>query len=160
MPQFPLVPEDFDVPLTFSGPGFRLIPLGPEHNASDHAAWTSSIDHIRNTPGFRDGAWPPAAGMSLDENLKDLVRHADQFRAREVFTYTVLEDAGRGEDAGHAEVIGCLYIHASRSGDGTVQATSWVRADRAALDRPLYEAVSAWLTTEWPLLGELRYEAR
>ena len=36
----------------------RLSPLGPEHNASDYAAWTSSIDHIRATPGFPDGSWP------------------------------------------------------------------------------------------------------
>jgi hypothetical protein len=27
---------------------------------------------------------------------------------------------------------------------------SWVRADRADLDAPLYEAVTAWLTADWP----------
>lgn len=32
--------------------------------------------------------------------------------------------------------------------DARVQ--SWVRADRHDLDRPLFEAVRAWLRTEWP----------
>ncbi|UJW29792.1 hypothetical protein L3Q67_31775 [Saccharothrix sp. AJ9571] len=33
-------------------------PLGPQHNRADHAAWTSSIEHIRSTPGYPDGDWP------------------------------------------------------------------------------------------------------
>ena len=28
----PFVPDGFEVPLSFDGPGFRLEPLGPEHN--------------------------------------------------------------------------------------------------------------------------------
>ena len=50
-----LVPDQFDVPLAFEGPGFRLEPLEPEHNERDHDAWMSSIDHIRATPGFGQG---------------------------------------------------------------------------------------------------------
>ena len=70
----PFVPPDFEVPLALTGPGFRLEPLGPEHNERDHQAWSSSIDHIRATPGFPDGNWP--SPMSLERNLEDLVRHA------------------------------------------------------------------------------------
>ena len=43
----------------------------------DHAAWMSSIDHIRSTPGFdeqEEPDWPVA--MTLEANLEDLVRHA------------------------------------------------------------------------------------
>ena len=43
----PLVPDEFDVPVAFEGPSFRLEPLGPEHNERDHEAWMSSIYHIR-----------------------------------------------------------------------------------------------------------------
>src|SRR5664279_591362 len=53
------VPVGFDPPTSLATDQFRLEPLGPEHNQADHAAWTSSIDHIRSTPGFADGNWPP-----------------------------------------------------------------------------------------------------
>ena len=63
---------------------FRLRPLGTEHNEADHAAWTSSIEHIRATPGFEGRSWPRA--MTLEENLEDLRMHAAHFAAREGFT--------------------------------------------------------------------------
>jgi hypothetical protein len=46
------VPADFDVPERFEDAGFRLVPLGPEHNERDYRAWTTSMEHIRRTPGF------------------------------------------------------------------------------------------------------------
>lgn len=124
------------------GTGFRLEPLGPQHNESDHRAWTSSIDQIRTTPGFRDGRWPPVSGLSLAENMRDLQRHADDFERRVGFTYTVLDDEGR--------VIGCVYIYPSRSDTRAAQVRSWVSADRKELDLLLYDAVANWLATEWP----------
>jgi hypothetical protein len=142
------VPDDFVVPQGLVGPGFRLEPLGPQHNESDHSAWMSSIDQIRATPGFQDRRWPPADGLSLAENLRDLQRHEDDFERRAGFTYTVLNDVGR--------VIGCVYIYPSRSDDGGTQVRSWVSADSAELDLPLHEAVANWLTTEWPFT-DVRY---
>jgi len=119
----------------------RLVPLGPEHNEADYAAWTSSIDHIRATPGFADGSWPQE--MSLSENLRDLERHAEDFRQRLGFTYTVLD--------ANQDVIGCIYIYPSNDEHVDAKVLSWVRADRSDLDRPLYEAVRAWLANDWPL---------
>jgi hypothetical protein len=142
------VPDDFVVPQSLVGPGFRLEPLGPQHNESDHIAWTSSIDHIRTTPGFLDGRWPPVGGLSLAENLQDLRRHADDFERRVGFTYTVLNDGGR--------VIGCVYIYPSRSDTGVARVQSWVSADCAEPDLPLHDAVASWLATEWPFT-EVRY---
>lgn len=56
----PFVPDDFDPPTALVTDDFRLEPLGPQHNAADLAAWTSSIDHIRATKGFPDGdGWAP-----------------------------------------------------------------------------------------------------
>ncbi len=60
------VPADFDPPRTLSTDAFVLEPLGPQHNDADLAAWTSSIDHIRATPGFPDGSWPPVDGMTRE----------------------------------------------------------------------------------------------
>lgn len=56
-----LVPADFTVPRTLTAEGFRLEPLGEQHNASDLAAWTSSIDHIHATPAGRAAGRPPRA---------------------------------------------------------------------------------------------------
>ena len=136
----PFVPDDFVVPRSLVTSVFRLEPLGPEHNEDDYAAWTSSIDHIRSTPGMQGRSWPRP--MTLDENLSDLEGHARDFANRTGFTYTV-------RDAGSGEIIGCVYIYPWKNEPG-VRVLSWVRADRASLDAPLYEAVSQWLRTAWP----------
>ena len=97
----------------------------------------SSIDHIRETPGFPNGTWPSA--MTLESNLGDLVRHALDFEDRRGFTYSILD----GDD-----VIGCLYIYPSRTADASVR--SWVRASRAEMDVVTWQAISTWLETDWP----------
>ena len=96
------VPPDFEVPLGLETSEFVLEPLGPEHNERDYDAWTSSMGHIAATAGYPDGSWPRE--MTRDENRVDLQRHADDFRTRKEFTYTVLDPASR-------DVIGCVYIY-------------------------------------------------
>jgi hypothetical protein len=132
------VPTDFVPPTSLQGEGFRLEPLGPEHNDRDYDAWTTSMEHIRATAGdWRN--WPRE--MSLEENLGDLERHARDFAERKGFTYTVLD----GED-----VIGCLYIYPDRK-DGTgAEVSSWVRETRAEMDPIVWEAVTEWLQADWP----------
>ncbi|MGH2881785.1 MAG: GNAT family N-acetyltransferase [Solirubrobacteraceae bacterium] len=142
------VPDDFVVRQGLAGPGFRLEPLGPEHNEADHSAWMSSIDHIRATPGFSDGRWPPVSGLSLAENLQDLQRHADDFERRLGFTYTVLDDGER--------IIGCVYIYPSPSDSQAARVRSWVSANYAGLDLPVHHAVADWLATDWPFT-DVRY---
>jgi hypothetical protein len=138
------VPPGFTPPASLATAQFRLQPLGPRHNEADHAAWTSSIEHIRATPGYPDGKWPPPDGMSLDANLSDLRRHAADFAARRGFTFTVLDP-----DDDH-DVIGCVYLYPAHSPDHDVVVQSWVRADRAELDAPLADAVAEWILAEWP----------
>ena len=101
------VPAGFAVPGGLTAPAFRLVPLGPEHNVADHAAWSASIEHIRATPGFQGRGWPPLEGMTLEENLGDLERHARDFAARTGFTYSVLAPAAD-------DVLGCVYIYPAR----------------------------------------------
>ena len=67
----PLVPEDFAVPDGFRSDLFIIEPLDVRHNAADLAAWTSSIDHIRATPGFTGRTWP-GRPMTLEENAADV----------------------------------------------------------------------------------------
>ena len=152
------VPEGFTVPDGLTAREFRLTPLGPQHNESDYAAWTASVDHIRATPGFDGRSWPHE--MSLDDNLRDLEQHARDFAGRRGFTYTVL---GAGSD----EVIGCVYIYPLKDeepGAGTegvpgAAVRSWVRADRAQLDRVVHDAVLAWLERDWPF-HSIEYASR
>lgn len=135
------VPTGFTVPLEFVTEQFRLEPLGPMHNDADYEAWSSSTDHIHATPGWEDSAWPDA--RTAADNLRDLQRHAEDFRNRTGFTYTVLEPQ-------RSDVVGCVYIYPDRSGETDAHVQSWVRADRAELDAPLWRAVSDWLASEWP----------
>jgi hypothetical protein len=116
--------------------------LGPSTTRPDYSAWTSSIDHIRATPGFLDGRWSPVGGLSLAENLRDLQRHADDFERRAGFTYTILDDGDR--------VIGCVYIYPSRSDSRVARVQSWVGANCAELDLLVHDAVANWLATDWP----------
>jgi len=144
----PFVPDDFDVPLGLETDYFRLEPLGPQHNERDYKAWMSSIEHIRNTPGYPDGSWP--SEKSIEKNLTDLHRHAEDFALREGFTYSVLD----GD-----EVIGCVYLYPTKNDDYDVEALSWVIASKAELDRVLWETVSTWLAEVWPF-EHVFYEPR
>ena len=89
--------------------------------------------------------------MTVADNLRDLKGHAEDFRGRQGFTYTVLDVA--------SEVIGCVYIYPSGKEPLSAEVRSWVCADRKALDRPLYDAVRTWLEGNWPF-QKVEYAAR
>jgi hypothetical protein len=144
------VPSEFVVPLALETPEFRLEPLGPEHNDADYAAWSSSTDHIHATPGWEHSSWPHA--RTAADNLRDLLGHADDFKNRIGFTYTVLDPLT-------GDVVGCVYIYPGRNGGHDAHVRSWVRASRAELDVPLWRAVSDWLTSRWPF-ERVDYAAR
>ena len=146
-----IVPAGFGVPTVYRARGLRLELLGPQHNAADHAAWTSSIEHIRATPGIAEGfggRWPPAAGMTLAENLTDLVSHAERSARRVDLAYAVV-------DPFDDEVVGCVYLKPARD-PLSVQVLSWVSAARAELDGPLTQIVGDWLLADWPFTS-VRY---
>jgi hypothetical protein len=138
----PFVPPSFEAPEAYAWSEFHLEPLGPQHNERDHAAWMSSIDHIRSTPGFspqEEPTWPVA--MTLEKNLEDLVRHAKDFHERRGFTYSILE----GDD-----VIGCIYIYPSRRQGHDAEVSSWVSESRAELDAAVREELAIWIDELWP----------
>ena len=108
------------------------------------------MEHISATPGYPDGSWPRE--MTREQNRGDLQRHADDFRARRGFTYTVLDPAGR-------DVIGCVYIYPDRDDDHDAVVLSWVRQSHAQLDATLWRAVSEWLRSDWPF-ASVQYAPR
>lgn len=135
----PFVPHDFVVPERLEGPGFRLEPLGPEHNERDYEAWMSSVRHIRAIPAFSEGGWP--VEMSLEENRSDLIAHARDFEAREGFTYSILD----GDD-----VIGCMYLYPSREAGHDANMKWWVTENRAEMAATVGPVLDEWLTAAWP----------
>jgi hypothetical protein len=145
----PLVPLDFVVPEPPSHLQFSFAVLGPEHNAADLEAWSSSIEHIHSTPGFPPAGFPQRQ-YTLEENLADLVQHRDHHQRHLDFAWTVLDPARPGT------VIGCVYLAPDRTGAADAHARSWVRADRADLDRVLREYLRPWFATVWPL--QVRYD--
>lgn len=113
--------------------------MGPEHNEKDYLAWTTSIDHIRSTPGFRAELWGGddwPFPMTLESNLQDLLEHAEEFDKGEAFAYTVLDPESR-------DVIGCVYV--DPEADGQARCRLWVKAQCAHLDPELESAVREWL---------------
>lgn len=150
LPTQNFIPSEFVAPTALVTERFRLEPLGPQHNDADLAAWSSSVKHIRSTPGYPDGNWPPLEGMSPEHNLQDLVRHANDFETGKGFTFTVL-------DTNEGDVIGCVYLYPAEREGYDVSVQSWVRADRAELDDPLADAVETWLASEWPWSKPDRY---
>jgi hypothetical protein len=80
--------------------------------------------------------------MSLEENAADLVKHARDFAGRTGFAYTVLDPAS-------GDVIGCVYFYPPRRSGYDADVRSWVRADHAALDKPLHDLVRGWLAEAW-----------
>lgn len=125
--------------MTFEGQGFRMEPLGPQHNERDHAAWMSSIEHIKALPAFAESSWPTS--MTLDQNLSDLEGHARDFATRQGFTYSVLD----GD-----EVIGCVYIYPSSEPVHDADMKWWVTEARAEMGSVIGPALASWLEAEWP----------
>lgn len=137
----PFVAADFDPPTAFSVGQFHLEPLGPQHNESDYFAWTSSMEHIRHSPGYPERTWPRE--MSLDENRDDLQRHARDFVDRKGFTFTVLNASD--------DVVGCLYVYPADDGVHDADVRSWLRESEAAYDDAFRQAIADWLTSDaWP----------
>jgi hypothetical protein len=145
-----LVPADFTVPDRHECAGYVLVPLGPEHNDSDHRAWTTSVEHIRSLPGFPDGSWPDPS-MTLADNLGDLQRHRRDFDDRRGFTYTLLDADG--------SVAGCLYIYPDRRTGTDAAVTSWLRADHAGREGEFRAALASWLHDAWPF-GAWTYDGQ
>lgn len=140
------VPREFDPPTHHSVGDFRLEPLGVEHNERDFAAWTSSMDHIRSLPGYPDGRWPRE--MTLDENRRDLARHARDFAERKGFTFTVLD--------GTDDVVGCVYIYPCTDDVHDARIQSWLRTSEAAHEETFRRGVADWLVSDaWPFARPL-----
>jgi hypothetical protein len=146
------VPDWFVVPSGLATGEFVLEPLTVEHVELDLEALMSSREMLREWSGT---TWP-SDEFTLAENQEDLERHDAEHRAREAFTYTVLDPV-------RARCLGCVYVtplkwnaEVNRGvldgvGDDEAVVGFWVVEERLAdgLDRRLLAALSRWLSEEW-----------
>ena len=142
------VPPDFEVPPVLETDRFRLRMLGVDDAELDYEAVMSSAERLR---GLSGGAWP-SDDMTLEDNLRDLEMHQNEFLRREAFTYTVVT---LGEDS----VLGCVYMNPPWSADEVDDAIVMmgVRSSEmeTGLDSMLHAEVDAWLASEWSFVGVL-----
>ena len=103
---------------------FALEQLTVAHNEADLDAWSTSVDHIRATPGFGAMDWPDEP-MTLARNELDLRQHEVDFANRAGFTYSVVNRPG-------GRVIGCVYIYPPTRPGVDADVRSWVRASHSA----------------------------
>ncbi len=137
----PFVPASFQVPTTYQGKGYKLVPLGPAIAELDYAAYMSSVDHIRKSTG---GNWP-TANLTMADQAKDMAGEQKQWDTRASFPYAVLTPDGKKE-------LGCFYLRPSRKKGYDAVATMWVTKE--AFDRgfetALYQDMKRWVETAWP----------
>lgn len=146
------VPADFAVPTLIEGPGFKLVPLGPEVVKVDFDAYMSSIEHLQQT-FTRSTAWPTSDITDADA-MRDMENEQARFRARTSFAYAVLTPDGGRER-------GSVYVRPSTVAGYDAVVAMWVtKADYdAGFDAELYQWVTRWVEADWPF-AKVAYPGR
>lgn len=148
----PFVPAAFDPPKLVEGPGFKLVPLGPDLVDIDFKAYMSSIEHLQKTFS-RSTDWP-REGISHADAMKDMETEQARFSNRRSFAYGVLTPDGSRE-------LGSVYVAPSPVGEYDAVVRLWVTKERydAGFDAELYRWVSNWVRTAWPF-NKVAYPGR
>jgi hypothetical protein len=136
-----LVPDSFQVPVSYTGADYQLVPLGPAVAELDYKAYMSSIDHIRKTQG---GNWP-RPGLTMDDQAKDMAGEKSQWDGRKSFPFAILTPDGTKE-------LGCFYLRPSQKEGYDVIATFWVTQEAfdKGFEDQLQKDMKAWLAKSWP----------
>ena len=144
-------PATFPVPEGLTTPRLALRMLRASDVVLDYQAVMASRKRLL----YRSAGRWPRFGFTLAENLADLKAHEREHRAREAFTFTVMQPDGR-------RCLGCLYMEPLAwlgVQPGQFQALSapvsganfWLRpeATGAGLDRHLLDALGIWFREAW-----------
>ena len=136
------VPDNFEIPLILETEKFRLRMLSVDDVEKDYEAVIESRDLLHKMFGGPS----PREGFTVEENLKDLQRHQQEFLNRERFAYTVVS-------LDESKVLGCLYINPPEERtDNKPYAMMWVRQTEydKGLDDILFQTVKKWIKDDWP----------
>ena len=121
--------------------GYDAVEFWNRENEDDYEAVIESRELLHSMFG---GPWP-REGFTLEENLRDLERHQQEFLDRKAFAYTVVS-------LDESRVLGCLYINPARKTDADAKVHMWVRQSEydKGLDAVLFQEVRNWLDSAWP----------
>ncbi|MBN1297888.1 GNAT family N-acetyltransferase [bacterium] len=136
-----IVPEDFELPVGFETPEFRVRPITIADAEKDYEAVMESIDIIH--AALLSDKWPTES-FSVEDNRRDLAEKERRFKKKTSFTYTVVS-------LDESRVLGSVYINKGMRGpDAAV--FMWVRksSHKAGLDPALEGAIREWMDREWP----------
>lgn len=151
-PRPPLVAAEFEVPTLVEGPGFKLVPLGPDVVTLDFDAYMSSIDHLQKTFS-RSTGWP-RADISAADAMQDMESEQARFRSRKSYAYAVLTPDGKRER-------GSVYVSPSPVAGYDAMVRMWVTKKDfdAGFDAELYAWLADWIKKDWPF-AKVAYPGR
>ena len=143
VPQASFVAPEFAVPTQVEGPGFKLVPLGPELVDLDYQAYMGSIAHLQQT-FTRSTGWP-REDITAADAMTDMLTEQARFEARQSFAYAVLTPDGSRER-------GCVYVYPSKVDGYDAVVRLWVtKAEHdAGFDAELYAWTRQWIAGSWP----------
>ena len=143
VPQASFVAREFAVPTQVEGPGFKLVPLGPELVDLDYQAYMGSIAHLQQT-FTRSTGWP-REDITAADAMTDMLTEQARFEARQSFAYAVLTPDGSRER-------GCVYVYPSKVDGYDAVVRLWVtKAEHdAGFDAELYAWTRQWIAGSWP----------
>jgi len=135
------VPVGFRVPVCVRSQRFEVRPLAVRDVVADYDAVMSSRQRLAGVFGPATD-WP-RADMTLEQNLRDLAWHEDEWNRGTSFAYAVFSPDG-------SEEIGCVYLFPSGKRDFDAKVILWVRESRASMDDEMLRFIRDWLHTAWP----------
>lgn len=135
------VPTDFNVPTSYIKDKYCLEVLSAKFAELDFDAVSKSKKRLRNV--FGESTEWPKEDITLEDNIRDLNRHEQEFLSREAFAYSILTP-------NIDKCLGCLYIEPSASEEYDCEVYLWVRESEIELDEKLYKDVKDWLKERWP----------
>lgn len=151
----PIVPRDFDIPLSVPTDKFTLVPLSLKHFMLDYECYMSSVGHLQQTFDldgdslFIDGGrWP--ANSDIEFAVIDASWCQFEWQhLRSSFTYAALTPAEDKE-------LGCGYIMRSKKKPYLIECQTWVRADMLAegFDQEFHQWFKGWVEDWWPFPAE------
>jgi hypothetical protein len=132
--------KDYSVPITINYKSFLLEILHPKHNELDYKAWSSCKDNLQGIFGPKND-WPNNV-QSIEQNLKDLENHYQEFIDQVAYTYTIMKQD-------RSQCVGCLYIRPVNSTEFSTRVDFWWINEFSHLDKDFQNWVENWLKREW-----------